>query len=284
MSDSQLSPLAAVKDHSIALLFANYLRSQHIASDVRPHEGEFIVLCDERHVEQAKRLFQTFVNNPYAEKYQQAAWQSGEAVKVTQSRMSESFKQQFLSHAGIVTLSIFALCWIVFVAAALGWKQTLFFELRFFPHLSLAHLISEPWRLIGSVFFHFSLLHIVFNTMWWWQLGGAIEKVMGKLELLHVFFVSALLSCFGQYLVSGPNFGGLSGVVYGVFGYVWFAGWLAPEKGLQLAKPIIGFMLFFLLLGFVDLLPINVANTAHTVGLLSGCLLAWMRFGKFTKH
>ncbi|OKY26652.1 rhomboid family intramembrane serine protease GlpG [Thalassotalea sp. PP2-459] len=284
MSDIQLSPLAVVKEHSIALLFANYLRAQQISSDVRPHEGEFVVLCDQQLVEQAKDYFQEFVQNPYAEKYQQAAWQSGEAVHVEKSALTASFKQQFLSHAGLVTLVIFVLCWLVFIASALGWKQSLFFELRFFTQLSLANLVSEPWRLVGAAFFHFSLLHIVFNTMWWWQLGGAIEKMMGKTELLNVFFVSAILSNFGQYIVSGPNFGGLSGVVYAVFGYVWIAGWLAPEKGLHLAKPIIGFMLFFLLLGFADLLPINVANTAHTVGLLSGCFLAWMRFGKWSRR
>jgi len=86
--------------------------------------------------------------------------------------------------------------------------------------------------------------------------------------------VSAIASNLAQFLVSGPNFGGLSGVVYALVGFVWWSGYLAPEKGLTLSKPIIGFLLFWLLLGFVDLLPVNVANTAHLVGLISGCLMA----------
>jgi GlpG protein len=75
-------------------------------------------------------------------------------------------------------------------------------------------------------------------------------------------------------MVTGANFGGLSGVVYALVGFVWWFGYLAPEQGLSLAKPIVAFLLFWLVLGFVDLLPVNLANTAHLLGLISGCLLA----------
>ena len=113
--------------------------------------------------------------------------------------------------------------------------------------------------------------------MWWWQLGGAVEKALGKGVLLHLLLLSAMSSNVGQYLVSGANFGGLSGVVYGLVGFVWWMGWLAPEKGLFLSKPLVGFLLFWLLLGYADVLPINMANTAHLLGLISGCLLALLQ-------
>ena len=113
-----------------------------------------------------------------------------------------------------------------------------------------------------------------FNTMWWWQLGGCIEKSLGRITLVNLFLVSAIASNLGQFMVSGPYFGGLSGVVYALVGFIWWLGWLAPEKGLSLSKPIIGFLLFWLVLGFVDLLPVNTANTAHLLGLISGCLMA----------
>ena len=110
--------------------------------------------------------------------------------------------------------------------------------------------------------------------MWWWQLGGSIEKTLGKAALINILFISAIVSNVGQFLVSGANFGGLSGVVYALVGFVWWFGYLAPERGLSLSKPIVGFLLFWLVLGFVDLLPVNVANTAHLLGLVSGCLFA----------
>jgi GlpG protein len=93
-----------------------------------------------------------------------------------------------------------------------------------------------------------------------------------------------LASNVGQFLVDGPYFGGLSGVVYGLVGYVWWLGWLMPEKGLTLSKSIIGFMLFWLLLGYTTILPFNIANTAHLLGLISGCCLAYIKVLKEKKH
>ncbi|HCA76013.1 MAG TPA: rhomboid family intramembrane serine protease GlpG, partial [Alteromonas sp.] len=88
--------------------------------------------------------------------------------------------------------------------------------------------------------------------------------------------VTALVSNLAQLMVSGPNFGGLSGVVYGLVGFVWITGWLRPQWGLYLPKAIVGFMLVWLLLGFADVLWVNMANAAHTAGLISGCVMAWL--------
>lgn len=280
MDKPDLQPLVSITQHNIALLFANYLSSIGIGSAVIQENGQFVVQCDVDHIHQAKVLFDEFIQNPYDKKYQQAAWSSGETTQVSAHAPSlvSSFKQQFLAHAGPVTLVVFVLCWLAFLGSLLGWQGEIFSQLHFFNQLTSEQLFSEPWRLLGPAFFHFSWLHIVFNTMWWWQLGGNIERVMGKGELVQLFLVSALLSNLGQFIASGPNFGGLSGVVYAVVGYVWWAGWLAPNKGLYLSKSIIGFLLFWLLLGFADALPVNMANTAHVLGLLSGCLLAWIKF------
>jgi len=276
----QMQALVSVGQHNIALLFSNFLISNGIDANVIEQDKQFVIYCQRDKYEQARQMFEEFIENPYDDKYQQAAWDSGKATNVVNysPTSASSFKQQFLSHAGAVTLAVFAVCWLIFIASSLGWQRTIFTELRFFTQLSSQEFFDNPLRLIGPAFFHFSLLHIAFNTMWWWQLGGAIEKVMGKFELMQLFLISAILSNVGQFIVSGPNFGGLSGVVYAVVGYVWWAGWLAPQKGLTLSKPIIGFLLFWLLLGYVDVLPINMANTAHLLGLISGCLLAWFRF------
>ena len=118
------------------------------------------------------------------------------------------------------------------------------------------------------------MLHIVFNLLWWWVLGKQVESKFGTTFLLVLFALSALASNVGQLLVTGPNFGGLSGVVYALLGFAWWIGWLRPSWGIRLPKSIIGFMLVWLLLGYANVLWMNVANTAHTVGLISGCLLA----------
>jgi GlpG protein len=272
-----LVSVVQLKDHNVALLFSNYMKTLGIDLEVEQStETGYIIYCREEDLALVKTEFEAFILNPYANKYQLAAWQHGETVRLNAGdyTLLKSFKENFLAHAGWVTLSVFIVCWLVFLASELGWAKTLFTSLHFYPQLSIDAFIAEPLRLIGPAFFHFSWLHIVFNTMWWWQLGGSIEKQLGKTCLLNVLLISAIVSNLGQYMVTGANFGGLSGVVYALVGFVWWCGFLAPEQGLSLAKPIVAFLLFWLVLGFVDLLPVNLANTAHLLGLISGCLLA----------
>jgi len=299
-NEKTLQPLVQLTEHNIALLFSNYLASIGIEAKVvtekateqfTDHDADkgakqeeeraqqqkhFVVYCTVDKLEQAKAEFAEFIKQPHATKYQQAAWQHGDTVDVTGNDLTllANFKENFLAHAGMITLSVFALCWFVFLASILGWAQPIFSAMQFYPQFSFDAFIDQPLRLLGPAFFHFSWLHIVFNTMWWWQLGGSVEKILGKGTLINLLMLSAIVSNVGQYLVSGANFGGLSGVVYALVGFVWWFGYLAPERGLSLSKPLVGFLLFWLFLGFADLLPVNVANTAHLLGLLSGCFLA----------
>lgn len=52
--------------------------------------------------------------------------------------------------------------------------------------------------------------------------GGREAPGSGKLIVITV--ISALLSGYVQQKFSGPWFGGLSGVVYALMGYVWLRG------------------------------------------------------------
>jgi GlpG protein len=73
-----------------------------------------------------------------------------------------------------------------------------------------------------------------------------------------------------QYLWSlSVNFGGLSGVVYGLLGYIWMWQLVAPRAGLQLPPAMIGFLLLALVLMEV-LASAWIATAAHAGGLLAG--------------
>lgn len=283
--NQNLQPLVHLEQQNIALLFVDYLLTLGIEAKViaaltnealAEKKPGYTIYCQEDKIAQAHLEFEHFIKKPFDEKYQQAAWHHGKTVHVQHNDLTllKSFRENFLAHAGIVTLVVFMLCWFVFLGSELGWALDFFLILQFYSELSLDAFIAEPWRIIGPAFFHFSLLHIVFNTMWWWQLAGSIEKVLGKSTLINLLLISAICSNVGQFFVSGANFGGLSGVVYALVGFVWWHGYLAPEKGLSLSKPIIGFLLFWLVLGFLNILPVNIANVAHLLGLVSGCLLA----------
>ena len=137
---------------------------------------------------------------------------------------------------------------------------------------------GEYWRLITPVFIHFGIFHIVFNGLWLWEFGRRIEVVAGSLHFLMLVMVIGLVSNVSQYLWSGPSlFGGMSGVIFGLLGYIWIRGKLAPHRGLLLPNGIVALMIGWLVVcmtGVIDLFfQGSIANAAHLSGLLSGMAL-----------
>ena len=130
---------------------------------------------------------------------------------------------------------------------------------------------GEYWRLITPAFLHFGLMHIVFNMLWLWDLGGKIEKILGSLTLLAIFMLTAAISNVAQFFVSGPLFGGMSGVVYGLLGFVWMQSRYNPYFFYYLNKGVVLMMLIWYVVCLTGLVG-NIANTAHTVGLLIGVI------------
>ena len=274
-------PLIAFNQQSPAHLLANYLTSQHIQANVVQHDKEFVVVLDNsEHIDRAKIIAEDFLANPTHPKYQQAAWDNGKNVQLAPSSggfsmgniIADAVKAPFTS-------VVFILCVAVYLLSLFGLFAPIAKHLLMQPFsvLSESH---EWWRLLGPAFIHFSALHIIFNLLWWGMLGAKIERNLGMSMLLIVFLVSAAISNAAQALFSEPVqanlylFGGLSGVVYAVMGFVWWLGWLRPSWGLSLPNSIVGFMLVWLVIGYADILWVNMANAAHTAGLISGCLLA----------
>ncbi len=145
---------------------------------------------------------------------------------------------------------------------------------------------GQWWRLLTPMFLHFGIFHAVFNLLWTWELGRLIEARQGTLALLGLSALIGALSNLGQYYASGPWFGGMSGVVYGYFGYLWIRGLLDPGFGIRLNPPVVYLLLGWFVLcwsGVLELFGLRVANTAHTTGLASGIALAVL-FGGFYRY
>lgn len=137
---------------------------------------------------------------------------------------------------------------------------------------------GEYWRLITPAFIHFGWMHIVFNGLWLWDLGGKVEKLVGSVNMLLLFLVIALISNTTQFEFEGPSlFGGMSGVVYGLLGFSWVGSAVQPEWKIQPTPAIMIFMVGWLvacIFGVVSALGFGeIANAAHVGGLLSGAAL-----------
>ncbi len=146
---------------------------------------------------------------------------------------------------------------------------------------------GEIWRLISPMFLHFSIFHIVFNLLWIWELGRLIEWRQGIIMLGAITASVSMIANLAQYYVSGPWFGGMSGVIYGYFGYVWIQSLTNPRFAIRLNPAIVKLMLGWFLVCWSGLLEklfgLSVANTAHTAGLLSGAAFALMVSGVVRK-
>jgi len=130
---------------------------------------------------------------------------------------------------------------------------------------------GEVWRLITPIFVHLSFLHIIFNMMWLWDLGGTIETIKGRFNLASQIIVYGVVGNLAEYFYSGPYFGGMSGVVYGLLGYLWMQGKFNPRFGASLPKEIVYMMLIWYFLCWTGFLG-PIANMAHTGGLIVGLM------------
>ncbi|MEA3588351.1 rhomboid family intramembrane serine protease [Pseudidiomarina sp. 1APP75-27a] len=188
------------------------------------------------------------------------------------AQQTPSLVQQLLRQAGLVTIIYAVLVSLVFALLNTQLAMPLFENLRISDSFTDLPWL-QPWRFLTPTLLHFSVLHFLFNVFWWWYLGGRFERGYGSLYLLIALVACAVFSNVMQFMVSGPYFGGLSGVVYGLFGIAVVVAWQRPAHPLFLPIGLIGFMLVWLLLGYTDLLWVNVANTAHSAGLIAGLVL-----------
>lgn len=158
---------------------------------------------------------------------------------------------------------------------------------------------GEIWRLVTPVFIHFGITHIIFNLWMFGSYGSMIEKRYGpkKYGILLLLFavVPVLVQCLvpiswdgsppaitGNYIMT--HLGGMSGVVYGVFGFVLIKAIYDPSSRMYVHEINVLIMLVWLVAciygkelndaGFT-LVPANVANWAHGAGLAIGCLVGY---------
>lgn len=256
-----------------AQTLSSYLNTSGISTSVVKQDGQYVVaLAHESDVERAKEITEAFLKQPNDPKYQAAAWQQAPALTQQQTlfRQPLSLAQFWLTP---LTSLILVLCAVVYLASVMGYFQPLTSVLMIQPVSDLVNH-HQWWRLFTPALLHFSVMHVVFNLLWWYVIGRQVEQKMSTGVLLIILLVSGVISNVAQLMVVGPNFGGLSGVVYGLMGFAWFIGWLRPQWGVSLPRPVVGFMLVWLVLGYADVLWVSMANIAHTVGLISGCLLA----------
>lgn len=261
--------------------FLHVLQQQGIGHRVTEDRGEQVLwVGSDAQAEQVLELYQQFQSGLWtpvaAEPIPQAASRYQPPGFVEQLRRSP------------ITAAVLMACLAVALITQLGdsletvrWFTFNDFQTQgdylYFVSLEYSLAQGQWWRLISPMLLHFGVLHLAMNMLWYWELGRRIEFQQGRLFLLLLTLVSALVSNASQFIFSGESlFGGLSGVLYAVLGHCWIYQRIFPQASYALPNGVVAMMLIWLLLclfGVVSALGFGqIANAAHVSGLLIGCL------------
>jgi GlpG protein len=271
-----------VADAKLAEKFVTFLASKGIDAQVRDQEPGFgIWVLDEDELSPGTTHFQDFLKNPNSEQFNitKAPVPKKEKIDVSGRSWPSQTSQGQTPLNFPVTWTVIGICVMMSLLAlspGLAVFRGFFYfstEMgRDFPEIRE----GQVWRLVTPIFLHGNALHLFFNMIWMYQLGGEIESEEGS-RFLGLFLVFAAIVCdIAQYLVSGPAFVGLSGVVYAFLSYIWMMSRRSSKTQYAMNDQTLIFMLVWLLICIVGIIP-SVANTQHVVGLLFGFAWGWIR-------
>ena len=282
-------------EEKAARTFADYLYVQKIDSHLEfdKAEGWAVWINDEDKIEEATRLLADFRQKPADPKYRAEAKSAAELrAEAKQGDANYRKKLHDRRHLfrplreygfGPLTFVLIVISVTVAIYSRLGAQPEPIMRLFITDYDLTGNLIQwrgtlpevrhgQLWRLITPIFIHFGPLHLIFNLLWLRDLGSMIEGRQSSWQLLMLVVVIAACSNLAQFYYHGPMFGGMSGVVYGLLGYIWMRGKFDPGSGLYLHPTTVMMMMIWFFACFTPIIP-NVANATHAVGLVMG--IAW---------
>lgn len=285
--------IAHLEDVALAHRLSDVLVSRGITNEARPEgAGAELWVHDDARLTEARELLAAFQANPsaYAKEVAQGAARRKEVARADEAyRARIRLAQRTMYGAdgrGWVTLVTLVITGLVALITQVGAQIDLIMPLfltTFPAGRGLPEVMSgEVWRLVTPIFVHFGVMHLFGNgTMWWW-LAGRVEQRKGH-GWMAVFVLataagSNLIQALWLAFVSPSQValvGGLSGVLYALFGFAWVKGRIDPLDELEIPEQTWWWMMGWLLLCMTGAVG-SVANAAHLGGLAIGAVAAWV--------
>ena len=271
-----------------------------------------IWICDEDQVHAAKGELEQFRLSTDLTKYEESRRRAEEVLREEQQRQAAAAKNlQKVTYTNgptgsfwppPITLTLVVLASLVSLITDFGnpgrnnsLGTTLLNEISFLnPSYFIQHpdeinrvqapatsiMQGEVWRIITPIFLHLLPLHLLFNLLAIISLGRIVERSEGNLRYGLFVFAAAAIPNLMQGLLppeyyGNPMFGGLSGVAYALFGFLWIKTTLRPQMGIYFPTSTVILMLGWLVLGFTGQVG-PIANMAHLGGLLVGLAGGWL--------
>jgi GlpG protein len=307
-----MRPIGEFDDEERASTFSGYLNYKGISCEVEEDdEGKSWTVWAHNEETLAKAIAEIheFRQKPDASKYAELAREAQKKEKKErkiEENKATRWREETLRDRwqvrnrkpGIMTMALIITCAATFFVSKMGenTEPVGAFYISEYVHLGAKDapvylaatqtilpevMEGQVWRVITPIFLHFGFLHILFNMFWLHDLGSLIENRRGTGYFVAFILLAAIISNIAQYCVSGPSFGGMSGVVYGLFGYVWMKGKFDPGDGIEMNPSTVTIMLAWFALCFTGIFG-HVANWAHAAGLAVGALWGYMSAMRWT--
>jgi GlpG protein len=216
------------------------------------------------------------------------AWENGELISPPKTKLSHKNFRFVEKPARLTLLLIFLSCvggalasfGVEFIQPFTFWDPAhrIYFALSGIdPWIDIS--AGQYWRIVTPIFLHFGPVHLIFNVLWFWYLGTQVELHQSRGLLILITLLIAMISNVVQaYFSAGAIFGGLSGVVYGLFSYVWLTGRLDKKSKVRLPDVLFAIITVLMLLSPLGIFDImvnaEIADAAHISGFITGAFLA----------
>jgi GlpG protein len=317
--DATLREIGTIAGEKEARALADYLLTLNITTKLEPKPNGWAVWVHrEERVPEARVALAEFEANPADPRFQSAAKTAKEIRKKTEKvekdyrKRVKDFRERWegaMYHRAPLAFGLIIASVIVTALMNVNWSlyerilTMLSFSVKEFDLDGQirdtgfkATLHGQVWRLITPIFIHFGLGHLFFNMLGMRYLGERVEMRKGTWRFAVLVLVSAIASNIGESFMTSKDeptaqfryFGGMSGVVFAIAGYLWVKGHADPDDHLSLDQQSVNWMLGWFLLGIIAPIlagpnppsgfPYNMANVAHGVGLAVGMLFGIMRF------
>ena len=269
---------ASLDTHINLLPFSRFLEGRGIRHRIIEESGQQVIWVNsETAAEFVGQSLNSYLQRPDSHTDQKSTARQG--LKLSGKRMLAIGLRAF--GASPVTFTLITVCILVAAASALG-SEAGRVSYLFYPvitsdsFLSLLADLRSPdviVRTLTPVFLHFGELHLVFNMLWLWYFGKQLEAIQPVWVFILLVFITGFISNTTQYLYIGyNNFGGMSGVVYGLIGYAWVIHSFMPHSYLLLNNSM--FVFFVAALILMEVIASSwIATAAHVGGLVSGLLI-----------
>jgi GlpG protein len=291
--------IGALKEETQAKKFADFLYFKGIENSLEEDDadGWQIWVHEEEKLSIAAEYLEEFKRDPTASTYRNATQGARSKRRIAEEKEQRARKKyrsreellRSLDRAGFgrVTMAIIIPCILLALISWFGKNESIIRGLlitnldfgidSYTYRKGLPEIRSgQIWRIITPAFIHFHFLHLLFNMMWLFQLGNMIERQFSSRYLAILVLVIAIGSNLLEAL-RGTNlmFGGMSGVVFGLFGFIWTRGKFDPASGLYLAPTTVVFMIVWFYLCWTGAVG-SIANLVHAGGLMIGAVWGYL--------